>query len=326
MRQLYPPLAAHTTLQLDVGDGHQLYVERCGTPGAIPVVFLHGGPGSGCKADHRQFFAPDVYDIILFDQRGAGRSIPYAGVEHNHTPALVADMERIREQFGLDQWVVFGGSWGSTLALAYAETHPQRVLGMVLRGSFLARQRDFAWFAGDGANRLLPMQWQRFVDNVGVAVDEQLIAHLHAAVFSSDRVVVERAARAWDTWSTAVVMFSLDGAGDGGASEINSAIAKCRIEMHYALHRYFLEENQLLRDAARLPRVPVTIIHGARDLTCTAEAGWLVHRAIAGSRLEILRTAGHLSSEAPMVDALVRAADEMAVAIGGRRGGIPVRN
>jgi proline iminopeptidase len=319
LRQLYPPLAAHTSVQLDVGDGHRLYVERCGTVGALPVVFLHGGPGSGCKADHRQFFAPQSYDVVLFDQRGSGRSVPYGGVEHNDTAALVADMERIREYFGIAQWVVFGGSWGATLALAYAEAHPERVLGMVLRGSFLARRRDMGWFAGDGANRLLPMQWQRFVENVGVTIDEDLISHLHHAVFSADKAIIERVARAWDAWSTAVVMFSLESGGDAGASELASAIAKCRIEMHYAAHHYFLDDNQLLRDAHRLPRVPTTIIHGARDLTCTAEAGWSLHRAISGSRLEILRTAGHLSSEAPMVDALVRAADEMAVALSGAR-------
>ena len=316
MRLLYPPLAANTTLQFDVGDGHCLYVERCGNPGAIPVVFLHGGPGSGCKAEHRQFFAPQAYDIILFDQRGSGRSTPYGGVEHNDTRALIADMERIREHFGIRQWMVFGGSWGATLALVYAETHPDRVLGLILRGSFLARRRDFAWFAGEGANRLLPVQWQRFVDTVGVAVDDNLIGHLHSAVFAADTAVVERTARAWDAWSTAVVMFSLEAGGDGGASSLTSAIAKCRIEMHYAVHDYFLADNQLLRDAQRLALVPTTIIHGARDLTCTADAGWVLHRAMPHSRLEILRTAGHLSSEAPMVDALVRAADEMAAALG----------
>lgn len=316
MRLLYPPLAANTTLQFDVGDGHCLYVERCGNAGAIPVVFLHGGPGSGCKAEHRQFFAPQAYDIILFDQRGAGRSTPYGGVDHNDTRSLITDMERIREHFGIRQWVVFGGSWGATLALAYAQTHPERVLGLVLRGSFLARRRDLAWFAGEGANRLLPVQWQRFVDNVGVAVDDDLIARLHSAIFAADTAVVERAARAWDAWSTAVVMFSLEAGGDGGASSLTSAVAKCRIEMHYAAHDYFLADNQLLRDAQRLALVPTTIIHGARDLTCTADAGWALHRAMPHSRLEILRTAGHLSSEAPMVDALVRAADEMAAALG----------
>lgn len=319
MRQLYPPLAAHTTIQLDVGNGHRLHVERCGTAGALPVVFLHGGPGSGCKPDHRQFFNPDHYDIVLFDQRGCGRSTPFGSVEYNDTQALVADMERIREHFGVRQWLVFGGSWGATLALAYAETHPERVLGLVLRGSFLARQRDLNWFAGDGANRLLPMQWQRFVENAGVPVDADLIKHLHQAVFSTDASRIERAARAWDAWSTAVVMFSLEGGGEGGSGDLANVIAKCRIEMHYAAHCYFLEDDQLLRDAHHLPRVPTTIIHGARDLTCTAEAGWALHRAIAGSRLEILRTAGHLSSEAAMVDALVRAADEMAVALAGAR-------
>ena len=317
MRLLYPPLAANLTLQLDVGDGHCLYVERCGNPGAIPVVFLHGGPGSGCKPDHRQFFAPHAYDIIIFDQRGAGRSTPYGGVEHNDTAALIADMESIREHFAIHQWLVFGGSWGATLALAYAETHPERVLGLILRGSFLARQRDLAWFAGEGANRLLPVQWQRFVDNGGVAADEHLIERLHSAIFSADETVVERTARAWDAWSTAVVMFSLETGGDGGASDKVSAIAKCRIEMHYAAHQYFLEEDQLLRDAHRLPQVPTTIIHGARDLTCTADAGWALHRAIPHSRFEVLRTAGHLSSEAPMVDALVRATDEMAAVLSG---------
>ena len=317
MRLLYPPMAANLTLQMDVGDGHRLHVERCGNPGAIPVIFLHGGPGSGCKADHRQFFAPHAYDIVLLDQRGAGRSTPYGGVECNDTSALIADMEKVREHFGMRQWLVFGGSWGATLALAYAEAHPERVLGLVLRGSFLARRCDLAWFAGGGANRLLPVQWQRFVDNVGVAVDEHLVGRLHSAIFSTDNAVVERAARAWDAWSTAVVMFSLEAGGDGGASDVASAIAKCRIEMHYAGHDYFLADNQLLRDAHRLAHVPTTIIHGARDLTCTADAGWALHRAIPHSRFEILRTAGHLSSEAPMVDALVRAADEMAATLSG---------
>ena len=312
MRLLYPPLAANLTLQLDVGDGHHLHVERCGSAGAIPVVFLHGGPGSGCKPDHRQFFVPNAYDIILFDQRGAGRSTPYGDVENNDTAALIADMEKIREHFGICQWLVFGGSWGATLALAYAQTHPERVLGLVLRGSFLGRRRDLAWFAGEGANRLLPVQWQRFVDSVGVECDEHLVKRLHSAVFSTDDEVVERVARAWDMWSTAVVMFSLEASGDGGLSDKASAIAKCRIEMHYAAHDYFLAENQLLRDAHRLAQVPTTIIHGARDLTCTADAGWALHREIPHSRFEVLRTAGHLSSEAPMVDALVRAADEMA--------------
>ena len=318
MRELYPALEAATAEHLDVGDGHSLYVERCGVRGGIPAIFLHGGPGSGCKADHRQFFDPARYDVILFDQRGAGRSRPYGEVVHNDTASLIRDMETIRAHFAVDAWVVFGGSWGAALALAYAQTCPRRVLGMVLRGTFLARQRDVDWFFKDGACRLLPAQWQRFVDAVQAPADTDLIDHLHQQVFSADVAEVERIARAWEAWSGAVVMFSIDQAGgDGAAGDLTAAIAKTRIEMHYARHAYFLEENQLLRNVARLPRVPVSIVHGARDLTCAAEAAWSLHRAIDGSRLEILRTAGHLSSERAMVDALVRAADEMAQQLGG---------
>ena len=318
MRQLYPAVQPYATFKLDVGDGHSLHVERCGTRGAIPLVFLHGGPGGGCKADHRQYFAPELFDVVLFDQRGAGRSTPFGGVEQNDTARSITDMEALREQCGFAHWVVFGGSWGATLALAYAESHPERVMGLILRGTFLARESDLRWFAGNGANRMLPVQWQRFLDVVDARTGSGLISYLYAETFASERARVEAVARAWEAWSGAVVMFSLDQSGDGVAADLDTAIAKLRIEMHYAYHHYFLAENQLLMEAHRLPRVPTTIIHGARDLTCTADAAWAIHQAIAGSRLEILRTAGHLGSETPMIDALVRATDEIASAIAGR--------
>lgn len=331
MRTLYPPLAPHTTLRLAVGEGHELHVERCGTPGGIPVVFLHGGPGSGCKPDHRQFFDPRRYDIVLFDQRGAGRSTPQGGVRANDTWRLVADMETIRARFGLERWVLFGGSWGSTLALSYAQTHPQRVLAMVLRGSFLARRQDLAWFAGEGAHRLLPVQWQRFLDTSGLAPGPDLTREVHAAVLGEDETRAATVALAWESWSTAVVMYSLDGGGESATpvtapttvptpdpATARSALVKARLEMHYARHGYFLRENQLLEDVARLPKVLTVIVHGARDITCPAEAAWALHRALPNSRLEILRTAGHLSSETPMIDALVRAADEVAAALEAR--------
>lgn len=320
MPELYPAIQPHTVVQLDVDGGHVLHVERCGRVGGIPVVFLHGGPGAGCKADHRQFFAPDRYDVVLFDQRGAGRSRPYGGVEANDTWRLVADLERIREHFGIERWALFGGSWGAALALAYAETHPERVLGLVLRGSFLARERDWSWFAGGGANRLLPLQWQRFLDDAKVPPGCDLIEFLHGETFCDERERVERVTRAWEAWSGAVVMFSIETSGDGSggsAGDLDIAIGKMRLEMHYARERYFLAEDQLLRDIGRVPRVPTILVHGARDLTCTADSAWALHRALPGSRLEILRTAGHLSSERPMTEALVRAADEMAAALGG---------
>ncbi len=317
MRQLYPHCEPAVAEHLDVGGGHEIYIERCGEPGGIPVVFLHGGPGSGCKADHRQFFDPARYDIILIDQRGAGRSRPLGGVDNNDTSALVGDMERVRERFELDAWVLFGGSWGASLALAYAEKFPKHVLGIVLRGTFLARQCDLDWFVNDGASRFLPREWRAFVDRIGPVDGRHMIDILHGDVFSPDPAIVERTARAWEAWSGAVVMFSIDQPGGNSNGELAVAIAKTRIEIHYAKHRYFLAENQLLDEAHRLPRVPTTILHGARDLTCTADAAWAAHNAIEGSTLEIVRTGGHLSSEPPMTDALIRASDAMADALAG---------
>ncbi|MGE3848344.1 MAG: prolyl aminopeptidase, partial [Gammaproteobacteria bacterium] len=208
--------------------------------------------------------------------------------------------------------------------------HPERVLAMVLRGSFLARRQDLAWFAGEGAHRLLPAQWQRFLDASGLVPGPDLTRQVHAAVLGEDESRAATVALAWESWSTAVVMYSLDGGDPAASSTVpaalpapdpalaRGALVKARLEMHYARHGYFLRENQLLEDAGRLPKVPTVIVHGARDITCPAEAAWSLHRALPGSRLEILRTAGHLSSEAPMVDALVRAADEVAAALAAR--------
>lgn len=317
MRSLYPPLQPSHEDMLDVGHGHTIRVEQCGAADGIPVVFLHGGPGSGCKADHRQFFDPARYRVILFDQRGAGRSTPFGGTAHNTTDDLVNDMEQIRAHCGIEQWVLFGGSWGATLALAYARAHPAQVRGIILRGTFLARARDVAWFFGGGASELLPQAWHRFSTALGLAPGEDVLARLHADIFSDDAAVVERAAQAWEAWSGAVVMFSIDQAGNGAAGPIDTAVAKARIEMHYAANGYFMQENALLDGAAALPRVPTTIIHGARDLTCPAQAAFALHQALPHATLEILRTAGHLSSETPMVDALVRATDAMADALDG---------
>lgn len=313
MRVLYPAREPTTVEHLELGGGHRVYVEVSGAEEGIPVVFLHGGPGSGCKADHRQFFDPKHYRVVLFDQRGSGRSTPYGGVENNTTQWLIDDMEAIRQHFDIDKWMLFGGSWGASLALAYAEAHPAQVSAMILRGSFLARRQDVDWFFGHGANRLLPQAWARFVETVGCHDVTDLAGYLHDAVFNGDSSTVERVARAWEAWSGAVVMFSIDQSGDGGGSggSPDSAIAKARLELHYARNGYFIDENQLLSKAHQLPNVPTQIIHGARDITCPAESAWLLHQALPHSKLDVLRTAGHLSSERPMVDALVRASDAM---------------
>lgn len=317
MEKLYPSIQPLGSDLLDVGGGHRVYVEHCGNPDGIPVVFLHGGPGSGCKADHRQFFDPARYHVVLLDQRGSGRSTPYGATDANTTPDLCDDLERVREHYAIDRWMLFGGSWGAALALAYAQRHPRRVSAMVLRGSFLARRDDVGWFFGGGVNRLLPRQWQAFRDATGIDMAGDVVGQMHDALFGDDRGLVERFARAWEVWSGEVVMYSLNEVGAAAPGSLDAAVAKARIELHYAVNGYFLDEGQLLRDCGRLPQVPVRIIHGARDITCPAESAFELHQAIAGSELEILRTAGHLSSETPMIDALVRAADELARTLGG---------
>lgn len=317
MRALYPASEPCRAEWLAVGDGHAVYVEEGGTPDGIPVVFLHGGPGSGCKPGHRQYFAPDRYRSFLIDQRGAGRSTPYGATDANNTDALIADLETLRRWAGVEQWVLFGGSWGGALALAYAERHPERVLGMVLRGIFLARQRDLEWFMAAGAARLLPQAWHQFV----TATREigQDVPALHAAVFGRDPELALSAAQAWSRWSTAVVMYAFDSGLQVTPALQESPVpdpellGKMRIELHYARAHYFLRANQLLEDICQVPRVPIHVIHGQRDITCAPEAAWAVHQALPWSTLEILRSAGHLSGEAPVQDALIRAADAMAI-------------
>ncbi len=310
MRSPYPATNPTRSEMLAVGDhGHKIYFEEGGDPAGVPVVFLHGGPGSGCKPGHRQFFAPDKYRSVLIDQRGAGKSTPFGGVDDNTTQALASDLERVREHLGIDRWVVFGGSWGAALALYDAQTFPNRVLGMVLRGTFLARRRDVDWFFCAGANRLLPRGWHEFEEVVGKR--ENMIEHLYKTVFGDDRDAAEAVARAWARWSGEVVCYAIDNLGGEGEEPMSTMMAKTRIEFHYAYHDYFIAENQLLANVGLLPDVPISIVHGQRDLTCTPDAAWALHRALPNSTLKILRTAGHLSGESLMTDALLDAADDM---------------
>lgn len=309
-QSLHPPSAPRRAAWLPVGDGHEIYVEEGGRPDGLPVVFLHGGPGSGCKAAHRQFFDPSHYRSFLVDQRGAGRSRPFGATAGNTLPALIADLEAVRIWAGVERWLLFGGSWGAALALAYAEAHPARVSGMVLRGSFLARARDLAWFLGpDGAARLLPRAWHTFVTALGDVTPD--VPAIHHALFGAEVARAEAVARAWSQWSTEVVMYTFEHAPQEAPPADAELMGKTRIEVHYAHAGYFLRDNQLLDEAHRIPRIPIHLVHGQRDLTCAPEAAWALHRALPGSTLEILRTAGHLSGEAPMQDALLRAADAM---------------
>ena len=318
LRSLYPATEPRRAGHLPVGDGHAIYFEEAGNPDGVPVVFLHGGPGGGCKPSHRAFFHPARYRSVIFDQRGAGRSTPYAEVAANTTWDLVADMETLRKTLGIERWLLFGGSWGAALALAYMQSHPARVLGMVLRGSFLARRRDLQWFLGpDGAARLLPRAWHSFCEATHDVGQDEI--SLHAALFGPDEALALRVAHAWAAWSGEVVMYAFDSAPGEMTGPDAEVLGKARIELHYARHSYFLGNDQLLKRLTRdrvLPSIPVMLIHGQRDITCPPESAWALHQALPGSTLEILRSGGHLSGEAVIQDALLRAADAMADTLG----------
>ncbi len=312
MRELYPEIEPFATGSLETSTGHSVYYEQAGNPSGIPILFLHGGPGSGCNENHRRYFNPDKYHVVLFDQRGCNRSTPNGEVENNTTGQLLDDIEQIRTTINIEQFVLFGGSWGATLALLYAEQHARHVSGMILRGSFLARPADFEWFTGSGVNRILPDYWDAFISGFDVNNTRQLINELHRRVFSEDRATRLTAAKAWSLWAGRVVTHSMDIEYTLDSSDEDKLINEVRIEMHYAKNRYFIKDNEILDNAYSIPKVPVTIIHGRRDLTCLPESSWLLHNAIPGSKLVMVKTGGHLAGETPMVDALVSATDCMA--------------
>ena len=251
-RTLYPPIEPYETGMLDVGDGHVIYWERCGTPGAKPAVFLHGGPGSGCSPKQRQQFDPAKYDVLLFDQRGCGRSAPFASLEDNTTWHLVRDIESLREMAGIDQWMVFGGSWGSTLSLAYAQTHPSRVTELVLRGIFLFRQQEVDWLYKYGASELYPEGWQDFTGLLQDSERDQVVEAYHRRLTSGDPGVRLAAAKAWSTWEGLTVTLLPDAAMLEEFTEDQHAIAVARIENHYMRNLGWLDHDQLLENAHKL--------------------------------------------------------------------------
>lgn len=311
MRELYPETEAFASGQLQTNSDHVVYYEQAGNPDGIPVVFLHGGPGSGCNENHRRYFNPEKYRVVLLDQRGCNRSTPNGHVEDNTTQNLIADIDAIRQALSIDKWLLFGGSWGATLALLYAQAFPARVTGMILRGSFLARQQDFDWFAGTGVNRIMPDYWDEFISGFEVSGSRELIKELHRRVFSTDRDTQFAAARAWGLWAGRVVTNCFNTEYSLESAEPEKLINEVRIEMHYAFNKYFLEDNQILDNIHLIPKVPVKIIHGRQDLTCLPETSWLLHQAIPGSSLNMIKNTGHLAGETSMVDALIEATDNM---------------
>ena len=296
----------------DVGGGHKIYVEESGNRNGIPVIFLHGGPGSGCNENHRRYFNPELYRIVIFDQRGCNRSSPAGATQNNTTQDLLNDIEFIRDGLDIEKWLVYGGSWGATLGLLYAQQHPQRVLAMILRGTFLARQCDLDWFIKEGVNRIFPDAWSDFIGVVPEQERNDLIDAFYRRMQGSDEKEKIRFAKAWSTWAGRTVTYLIGATDSYEDNNIEKIIHEVSIETHYARRRYFIEEDQILKNAHKLPAVPIRIIHGRRDLTCVLEASWTLHNRIKNSELIIVRQGGHLAGEPVMTDALVQATDHMA--------------
>ena len=312
-KKLYPALEPFAAEWIDTGDGHQIYVEQAGNQHGIPVIFLHGGPGSSCKEHHRCFFDPDKYHIILMDQRGAGRSRPLAKLENNTTAHLMADMEMIRQDLGISQWLLFGGSWGASLALLYAQAHTDRVLGMIIRGTFLARQCDANWFLKEGVNRLYPEAWLRFVNAIPLGERDDLVSAYHHRLVSNDPQVRQLAGREWDMWGGAVVLGDQFNADELSGEVPEGAIAQATIETHYAKNGYFIDENQILNNASCLVNLPLTIIHGRLDYMCPIESSFSLSCALPQARFIDLARSNHLAHGDEMIDSLVSATDGFSV-------------
>ena len=310
MAHLYPDIKPSVTHTLEVDSPHKLYVEESGTLDGIPVVFVHGGPGAGCERYHRRFFDPNVYRIILFDQRGCGRSTPHAELARNTTQALVADMEVIREKLGIDKWVVFGGSWGSTLGLVYAQTHPQRVLGLILRGIFLCRPAEIHWFYQDGANWIYPDYWEDFVRPIPEEERGNFVRAYYKRLTGDDEVARMAAAKAWSVWEGRSATLLPNQSVINHFGDPYTALSLARIECHYFINNSFLEPNQILRDAHRLTGIPGTIVHGRYDIVCPMKSAWDLHQAWPESVL-VISNAGHSATEPATSDALVNATIEM---------------
>lgn len=311
MTSFYPEIEPYRHFNLDVGDGHTLYVEECGNPDGVPVLFVHGGPGGGCDEKSRRFFDPGFYRTVLFDQRGCGRSTPFAETAHNTTWHLVADMERIRAELGIERWALFGGSWGSTLSLAYAEAHPERVAALVLRGIFLAREADFDWFYHHGAPQVYPEHYAEFLAPVPRGQRDRLVEIYHDLLTSPDEATRLQAAQSWTRWETRASSLLPDEAEIRRYSEPEKALPMARLEVHYFVNDCFLEPGQLLRDIGRIRELPGRIVQGRYDLVCPPEAAWALHEAWPEAGFEWVTPAGHSALEPGITAALVRATDDL---------------
>ena len=305
---MFPEIKPNKSFYLAVDLPHELYVEECGNPNGMPVLFLHGGPGAGIEPYHRRFFDPEIYRIVLFDQRGAGKSRPHACLEANTTQHLVADIERLREHLGIDRWVIFGGSWGSTLGLIYAETYPARVLAMILRGIFLCRRHEIEWFYQRGASLVFPDYWEDFVAPIPETERDRMVDAYYQRLTGDDEVARMAAAKAWSLWEGRCATLHPSRSVREFFSSPHVALSLARLEAHYFSHDSFLAPNQVLRDAYRLADIPGFIVHGRYDIVCPLESALQLYRAWPNAQLVVVPDAGHAASESGITDALLKSA------------------
>ena len=317
MRTLYPDIEPfhHQLLareEISAGRCHEVYVVQCGNPQGIPVIFLHGGPGSACGPQHRCYFDPELYHIILFDQRGCGRSLPSGELEHNTTDYLIADMEAIRKLLNIDKWMLFGGSWGATLALAYARQHPEQVLNMVLRGTFLGRQQDIDWvYAAGGASRVFAEAWHALIKDLPATEQSKPLAYYYQQLTQTEEQQQQIAANTLQNWEGTIVMLR-DQHYQPDAEQSAAPLAHSRIQLHYALNSCFLGDTPLLDSIKQINHIPAVIIHGRYDMVCPMQQSWEVYQRWPNAQFEVLPLAGHAASEPAIIDALVRTTDQLA--------------
>ncbi len=313
MRELYPAIEPFQVERLPVSDRHEIYVEQAGNPQGKPVIFLHGGPGGGIDPIYRQYFDPAQWRIVLFDQRGCGRSTPHADLTDNTTWHLVSDIEQIRQHLGIEQWVVFGGSWGSTLSLAYSQTHPNACKGLILRGIFLLRQKELRWFYQEGASYLFPDAWEHYLAPIPQSERDDLISAYYKRLTSTDQAIRIAAAQAWSVWEASTSKLIVDTNLQQKLGETYFAEAFARIECHYFVNKGFLEsEDQLLRNCDRIHHLPIVIVQGRYDVVCPMVSAWELQAALPKAELVVVADAGHSMTEPGIRSALIEATDRFA--------------
>ena len=312
MRTLYPEIHPYKEHLINVDSKHTLYVEESGNAEGIPVLFVHGGPGGGTSGAQRRFFNPEKYRIILFDQRGCGKSTPHASLEQNTTQDLINDIEKIRELLSIDEWLLFGGSWGSTLSLLYAQDYPEKVSGMILRGIFLAREQDLHWFYQQGASAIFPDYWQDFTHLIPIEERDNLLSAYYKRLTSKNEIERMAAAKAWAVWEGRCSTLDPNPNTVEHFADPHTALSIARIEAHYFIHQAFIQSNQIINNAHKIAQIRTILVHGRYDMICPIEQAHALHKALPNAELHIVRDAGHSSFEAGTIDNLIRATDDFA--------------